>query len=232
MRTSRPNFSTLQHLNGNLLCAVDVETTGTDHDKHDIIEIALLPLDAQYKPNKRMQIFNLTMRPVRTENVDRKALEVNQSTYDEICNNALYPDRVAELFVEWFTKLNLGFNKRISPLAHNWPFDMNFIRDWLGEMTFHQIFDGRYRDLQASCLFANDLADWRGDRIPYPKVNLSYIANELKVNHEDAHQALADCRITAECYEKLMQVEQRSYGMVDRSVIEAANANAESKTPE
>ena len=40
------------HLNGNILCAVDVETTGLEVGFHEIWQIAVLPLDSNIKPNK------------------------------------------------------------------------------------------------------------------------------------------------------------------------------------
>ncbi len=200
----------LVNLNGNLLCAVDVETTGLNPEKHDIIEIAVLPLDNDFKPQKQSLVpwFHMTMKPRRPENIDLDALEVNRSKLVEICNNALDADRVADLFMEWFEKLNLGIEKRISPLAHNWIFDVTMIRNWIGPLSTELIFDGRYRDTMAFALSQNDCAEQRGTLCPYPKVNLKYLASTLKVDSPDAHNALPDCRITAEIYTKMIRAHQ------------------------
>jgi hypothetical protein len=45
--------------------------------------------------------------------------------------------RVADLFEEWFGKLNLGFQKAVIPLAHNWPHDAAFLHAWLGHLSFN-----------------------------------------------------------------------------------------------
>lgn len=106
MARLRP-FPGLVNLNGNLLCAVDVETTGTVPGFHDIIEIAVLPLDNAFKPSTLVMPFCMTMRPTRPENVNLDALSVNRGKYTEIMTNSLTADKVADFLVEWFEKLNL-----------------------------------------------------------------------------------------------------------------------------
>ncbi len=192
------------HVNGNMICSIDVETTGLDWNKHDIIEIAVIPLDNQYQPQKTVMPFCLTMRPRRPENVQMDALRVNRQEYTKILTNSLDAMRVADLFVEWFEKLNLGLGRRISPLAHNWVFDREFIKDWLGPLTFELIFDGRYRDTQVAAAYANDVADMNSRPCPYPKINLSYLCTQLKIDHSDAHRALPDARVTAEVYREMV----------------------------
>ncbi len=204
MPRSRP-FPGLVSLNGNLLCAIDVETTGTDPRKHDVIEIAVLPLDNQFKPSKLVLPFNMTMQPSRPENINLDALEVNRQKLTYVMTNSLSADKVADFLVEWFERLNLGIGKRLSPLAHNWPFDREMIIEWLGNKTFELIFDGRFRDTMSLALSMNDCAEQTGNLCPYPKVNLVYLASQMKIDHIDAHNALPDCRITAEIYAEMVK---------------------------
>ncbi len=198
-------YAGLVNLNGNLLCAVDVETTGLDATKHDIIELAVVPLDNQFQPHKQARLFHMTMQPRRPENVNMDALAVNRSKYVDILTNSLTSDRVADLFVEWFERLNLGIGRRISPLAHNWPFDMGMLKEWLGSLTFELIFDCRFRDTMAFALSQNDCAEQRGILCPYPVVNLGALANQLRVDKSDAHNAVPDCRITADVYAEMIR---------------------------
>lgn len=198
-------FPGLVSLNGNVLCAVDVETTGTDPAKHDIIEIAVLPLDNHFQPSRLIVPFNMTMQPRRPENIDIDALTVNRAKYAEIMANSLTADKVGDFLVAWFEKLNLGTHKRISPLAHNWPFDRAMLIEWLGPLTVDYIFDGRFRDSMAFASSMNDVAEQTGALCPYPKVGLSNIASRLKIATDDAHHALPDCRITAEVYAEMIK---------------------------
>lgn len=194
------------HLNGNLLCAIDVETTGVIPGQHDLIQICVLPLNSDLKPLREILPFYMEMQPKRPENVDHNAMKVNRLNFAELLLRATDPYKASDLFEEWFERLKLPFNKRISPLAHNWPFDRGFILDWLGQKTFEYIIDGRFRDTMTAALFANDRSCFNNIPTPYPKVNLTYLASQLKVEHKELrrHDALQDCIITAEIYHRMM----------------------------
>lgn len=190
------------HLNGNLLCAIDVETTGTDPTKHDIVQICILPLDSQIKPHKTIIPFYMEMQPRQPDNIDWSAMAINRMS--KIMLNGIEAYRAADLLEEWFEKLKLGNHKRISPLAQNWVFDKAFIENWLGPKMFSYIFDGRYRDTMPAALYANDKAFFMGESYPYQKVNLAFLASTLKVEQDRAHDAMSDCATTAEVYRRML----------------------------
>jgi DNA polymerase III epsilon subunit-like protein len=192
------------HLNGNLLCAVDTETTGTVPGKHDLIQVCILPLDSELKPLKDINPFYILLKPKRPENADPDAMRVHKIPMSDLVNQGIDPYEAEILFEEWFNKLGLPHNKKISPLAQNWPFDRGFILDWLGVPAFEQFFDRYYRDTMVAALFCNDLADFKVEQTPYPKVNLKYLASQLKVEHDRAHDALGDCVVTAEVYRRML----------------------------
>ncbi len=199
------------HLNGNLMCAVDTETTGDRPGFHDLIQVCILPLGWDLKPifktkeGRSLTPFYCELKPRRLENyTNEPKLNVKREVLSKICLDGLDPDSAADLFMEWYEKLNLAVNKRISPLAQNWPFDREFLMDWMGRAQFGHIFDARYRDTMSAALFENDKADFRNLHYPYPKVNLAYLASQLKVEHQRAHDALQDCVVTAEVYRRML----------------------------
>jgi DNA polymerase III epsilon subunit-like protein len=195
----------LVHLNGNLLCAVDTETTGLDPEVHDIVQIAVLPLDSEIRPLEGILPFNMHLKPKRPQNADPKALKINRLNLVELIERGMEPDRGADIFMEWFEKLNLGYNKRIAPLGHNYPFDRGFIHGWLGPKNYEFAFDYHVRDSVSAALFLNDRAAFHAEAAPYPKVNLKYLCSQLGVENQGAHDALQDCLATAECYRRMMQ---------------------------
>lgn len=221
-------YSAPTHLNGNVLCAIDLETTGTLVGHHDIIEIAILPLDSFFKPSVEIMPVNITMQPRQPENIDPKALSVNRTKLIDIMANSITSDRAADLLVQWFNQLNLGFRKRLSPIGHNWKFDHGFLVDWLGQTQYDEMFDSRYRDVMAASLFINDYSDIRNERIPFPKVNLKYLASQFKIDYTEGHTALGDCRITAEVYRRMLY----AFTETDRDHRSALSETQEDLIPE
>lgn len=197
-------IKSLLHLNGNILCAVDVETTGFVPGHHDIWQIAILPLDNLIKPAKGIIPFYLDLKVKRPENINKKAVKLNRTDFYTRQLRAIDPWEAADMLDEWVQKLNLPMRKGICALASNWPFDRSFIIDWLGHESFQQFFSPWYRDTMVSATFQNDIADHRGNRIEYPKVGLASLGGRLKVKNEKAHDALQDCIATAEVYRRLI----------------------------
>ncbi len=193
------------HLNNHLLCAIDTETTGDKPGFHDIIQVAVIPLDANIKPFKDITPFYMDIQPKRPENYNPEAMRKNRTRITDAMLNGVEAYRAADLFDEWVKKLNLGFNKRIIPLAHNWPFDRGFLIDWLGHESVDQYFDGRHRDTMVIASFMNDLAEFRQNPHPYAKVELKYLATTLQVPIDRAHDALQDALGAANIYRKLIQ---------------------------
>jgi len=192
------------HLNGNKLCVFDVETTGLDPYKHDIWQFCCLALDFSLKVDKEFIPFDLGLKPRNVENRDPSA--ISKKRFNHAIVSGMDYDIGASLFVEWCDRLGLGFKKRIMPLAHNWPFDREFIIEWLGRETFDYYIDPRYRDTIVAGAFVNDVCDHNAERVPLTALNLRAVARCLNVEWDDhsAHNAVYDCLKTAEVYRKLI----------------------------
>lgn len=196
------------HHNYQIICAIDIETTGLDHKNHDIVEIAIVPLDSSYLPHPGVMPLDLTLRPERMENIDYDSLARVGGTREKMAGYRLngYDSMfAAELFESWFKLLEMPEGKRILPLAHNWPFERSFIQEWLGPKTFEYYFDGRYRDTMAFAAMMADAIDLRGGHSEYPKLNLGYLCTVLEVHNPRAHSALEDAVACAECYRRMLK---------------------------
>jgi len=206
------------HFNGNLLAAIDVETTGFIPGHHDIIQICVLLLDSDIKPDLQVNPFYVNMKPKRPENIEPDAMEVSRISFANIMQTAIDPWDAADLFDDWFVNLRkdmhnrrakLPENRKLLPLAQNWAFDLNFVKDWLGEKSSFDFFHPWYRDTLAVAQFLND--QYAKDpncvlphKVPFPKSNLGYICSQLNVKNEKAHDALQDCIATAEAYRRMV----------------------------
>jgi DNA polymerase III epsilon subunit-like protein len=195
----------LKHLNGNILCVIDVETTGLVVGKNEIIQICILPLNHRLEPDPEIMPFDMYIKP--QYEIDSHVKRTNRKLLAKAINMGVDPYYAAELFDAWVDGLHLKEGKRISPLAQNWAFDREFIKDWLGDENFTYRIDGRYRDLMSVALFLNDVAAIHVEPYPFPKVNLRYLASQLKIDTEEErfHDAVYDCIVTAKVYKQMVQ---------------------------
>ncbi len=197
----------MRHLNGNLLCAVDVETTGLVPGHNDMWQIAILPLNSRIEPAKDVMPFYMNMKVKRPDNIDKNAIKIANLDFYEAQKRAVDPWSAADMLDDWFEALKLPVYKKICPLASNWPFDRAFIIDWLGDETYHQLFSPHYRDTMVAALFENDIADHRSNKVEYHHVGLGALASKMNVVNNKAHDALQDCLTTAKVYQRLLRAQ-------------------------
>lgn len=200
--------NSMVHHNGNQTCVIDTETTGLDAHYHEIIQICILPIDSNFLPRNDVNPFYIEIKPEYPERADPKALSVNKLSFAKIAQRGFSKDKATDLLEGWINKLKLpytkyGTRKKIRPLGHNYAFDRDFIIRWLGIDLYNEWFDYHYADTMIAANFLNDKAAMHGENTPYPKINLTYIANILNVPNHKAHDSLNDCAVTAEVYKKL-----------------------------
>lgn len=198
------------HLNGNLLCAVDVETTGVTPGYHDLIQVAILPLDSNIKPLQTVVPFYMNLMPQRPENIDYKAQQVSKLTMLELMKNSVEPDVAEDMLAYWYDKLNLPLTttgqKKLMPLWSNGSFDKSFLLEWLGRERYDSIFSFHERDTQSLALYLNDRFYQHVEKVPFPKVGVKYLASCFGIINHKAHDALSDCFTTAEIYRRLLMM--------------------------
>ena len=192
------------HCNGNIICAIDIETTGLQAGFNDLVQIAVVVLDHEFKPNKSVPFFYTDLKPLRPDNAHPKAFVKNGLSLAKLINNGIDPWKAGELFIEWFEKLNLKEGKKIMPLGFNYDFDKSFLIEWLGPETYNQLFDHNPRDVYHAISFINDKMWWKADPIQFPKKSLAYVANILGIKPANSHDALSDAITSAEAWRRLL----------------------------
>lgn len=202
-----PKTKSLVHLNNNLLCAIDIETTGRNPNYHEIIQIAILPLDNWYKPREDLPVFDQRICPQHMHRVDDEALQISKIQLQDICHTGLHPEKVYELFTYWFEKLKLGIHKKIVPLGYNVSaFDMPFIQQWMGADAYQTYFHGFARDAMTVANFLNDVSDIHNEQTPFTELKMRAVAKALDIEiiQGMSHDALYDAYISAEIYKKML----------------------------
>jgi DNA polymerase III epsilon subunit-like protein len=198
-------YDGLVHLNGRLLAAIDYETTGLIAGYNEIIQIGIVPLTADLRPNPEIRPFYHNIAPEFPERQEPGAGCIHGLDLNDLMLNAPSKDRVADLLVDWWERLELPSTKHLIPLAHNWSFESSFGKAWLGDSLFNSIFHSHARDGMLFAGSLNDIAAFAGLPIPFPLVGLNALARQLGVVNENPHDALSDSLAEAEVYRCLVQ---------------------------
>jgi DNA polymerase III epsilon subunit-like protein len=198
--------SSLLSLNGNMMVSVDVETTGLTPGYHEIVQIAVVPLDNDIMPSKEHRAFYIHICPEFPERADPKATKIHGLDMDWLITNGIDKWRAADMLEEWVTSLDLPVSKRVAPLAHNFPFEKAFLSDWLGRETYDALFYIHHRDTQVVGSLCNDLASYWGKDIPFGRVGLSSMCEKMGVVNDKAHDSLADALAGANLYRELVKL--------------------------
>ena len=175
MTTPYPSLT----LQGNLMVAIDVETTGRLAGHHEIVQIAAQPLNTQLEPLEGVLPFYMNIQKWK----------------------------VADLFDEWFQRLDLPHRKSLIPLAHNWAFEAGFLKHWLGLESFSQFFHPHPRDTMLLALSIQDRAVFRGENLPFKSFGLGALCKWFDIPLDDHHDALADALAVARLYKGLLLLE-------------------------
>lgn len=194
------------HFNGNLLCAIDTETTGLKPGHHEILDLCILPLGLDLKPSKQFRMFNIKIKPEHPERTDPEAHRMNSDLMRECLIHGIDRWAAVDMLSTWFKKLNLPERKKIVPLGSNYQHDRAFIQEFLGGFySYDEFFRSDCRDCMLMALMVNDQYDWHSDKIPFPKTKLGYLATTLGIEANNAHTALGDCLTSAEVYKRLLR---------------------------
>jgi DNA polymerase III epsilon subunit family exonuclease len=163
--------------------AIDLETTGLNPYKHEIIEIGAVSftLDGLEKD------FSILIRPERK--MDPKARAIHQISAEELATNAVSLAEGVSAFMQFMTDGSWVF--------HNAPFDLAFLKQAYGSLKLPWPNRSYYDHLQLS-------RKLRAERMSH---SLESIKKELGIDTGQAHRALADARATALAFTNLLLTE-------------------------
>lgn len=198
-------YSSLPHINGNLLCAIDLECTGLRSGYHEIIQIAVIPLDHELNPNEAIRPIQWNLQPMYIARAEAKASETHKLDLYELAKHGIHPDRAQDLLIEWFENLQLPREKRIVPLAHNWAYEYSFLNSWLGPDLMHALFHAHARDSMALAIALNDLKFMLGRTIQPSSVSLPALCVHYGITNQKPHDAFCDALAGAQLYRCLLK---------------------------
>ena len=180
-----------------IIAAIDIETTGLDPLFHDIIEIAILPLDGEFEPLGDIPPFVARIRARRPQNASAKAMEVNELDLDD---GDEYHEFLARLLA-WLEEYRI---EKIQMLGQNADFDRSFIEaniPELGRMLGHR----DIRDSQRLACAYNDLVRMKTGKPAFEWLGLTDLRKALGIEGSQEHRALDDALDAARVYKALLE---------------------------
>lgn len=172
--------------------ALDIETTGLDSTFNEIIEIGgvLFSYDKKKKEYKIEKTFEFKIKPEHIENANKIALKVNGY------KPHLWVDALnAHAVLKKVAKLVKG---RVM-VAHNAPFDFNFLNESFKKYKIKNTLHYHVLDtISIGFLFLKNTDATR--------LSLAYLCDYFNIENKKAHTALSDAMATYELFVKLMSI--------------------------
>lgn len=177
----------------------DVETTGLDAKKQDIIQLAyLIEID-----DKVIEEGNYELQPFNYATIEPKALEISKRTVEDLKTYS-QPKEIYFKLIKTLDKYVDKYNKKdkFIPAGYNVNFDLQFLREfWFknNNKYFGAYFDYHILD-PITTLY---LLAYKG-LIKVKDYHLKTICEYFKIPIE-AHDALSDIKATREVIRKVME---------------------------
>lgn len=176
------------------LAFLDVETTGLDPQKHEVIQIGIvlakqIPRDGNMGPMiEKIEEIEIKIKPERIEDAEEDALRVNGYSETEWM---FAPD--LKNAMEFISKKLEGTVQ----VSHNLTFDAAFMEKCFERVGMENTM-ARYKLDTISIAFA------RLYNRPDVKYSLRYLCELFQIKNDNAHTALADAKALYHVYKKMM----------------------------
>ncbi|MEZ4211014.1 MAG: 3'-5' exonuclease [Candidatus Paceibacterota bacterium] len=176
------------------LAFVDIETTGFDPDKHEIIELGVVLVKQVGDKGNQFEIieeFEFKIKPERIEDADPQALKVNG--YDP--SQWVFANTLKEAMTIFADKTEGAIFT-----AHNLTFDFSFIEHAFKKTGVeNKMFYPKLDTISVAYAKLHDNPQ-------VEKFRLQKLCEYFGITNERAHTALADAKATFLVYEKLMKL--------------------------
>ena len=177
---------------------IDIETTGLSPKFHKTLTVGLLLIDVEIDFLDILDSNHIFIKH-KNYNSSKEAMAVNKINLKKHELHAVLPKKACNQINRFIEKNVLH---EIPLVGHNITFDKGFLNALFNQgETFHKFYHKHedtmwmWRSLQ------------RKNLVPYKGSNLQNVANHLGIDYTKAHNALADCEITAKVYHKLLSLQ-------------------------
>ena len=177
------------------LLLIDLETTGLDASRHEIIQLAAILLDKKTLAEK--EVFDTFVRPAKWRTRDRESMAINGISWQQVQGAPRLPEVIKN-----FDRL---FGHDVILSHYGGPLDMDFLRAAYKKYFKEFPFDHHYFNLWGlffSYLAAqNKLKNTRH----FTGFTLDGFLKVYRLKSNNRHDALEDCRLEAEILRRVMK---------------------------
>jgi DNA polymerase III alpha subunit (gram-positive type) len=178
------------------LLILDIEATGTDVTKHEIIQLAAILLDK--KTLKEKAQFSSYIKPRHWKNRMPAAMEVNGITWEQL--------KKAPSMRSVLQKFTKQFGTNILPTTYGGNLDIVFLPSAYRQAGLKFPFDYHTFNIWALCYTYMAKRKKLTNKKRFAGFRLEEIARDLKVEvPENRHDALVDCQFEAAVLRKLVK---------------------------
>lgn len=177
---------------------IDLEFSGFDTQKHEILQIAAVLLDK--KTLKEKKVFSSYVRPTKWRHRDHESMAVNKISFKTI--------KDAPPLKEAIREFNRVFGHNLIQAAYVGFNDKRFLIDAYKKSGIKYQFDYHYFDLWGlfyAYLAARNKLTSKKDFAGFGLESLIKMF-KIKINGNQLHDALVDCRVEAEVLRKIMEL--------------------------
>ena len=178
-----------------IMAAIDLETTGLDAARCEVIDMAVVPLNDDFTVSAEIPEFTSRIKAEHPETAETDALRVNGMNP----NDGVPLEKVRRDFVAWMRDNGIG---KIVPLGHNLGFDMKFLLKTFPEAS--RVFCHRGRDSMRLALAINDISVRDDGEAMFRSVSLAAVKDALGIEGEVNHGAFEDAKDAAAVYRKML----------------------------
>lgn len=174
---------------------IDLEATGVNFTKHEVIQVAAVLLDR--KTLKEKKAFVSYVRPKAWKSRDPKAMEVNKITLATL-KDAPLPKVVAKQFLEAFPA------DSVILANYGGVFDINFLRRMIESSGFAYAYDHHIFNLWPLMYVYIAKHGKFTNKHKFAKFGLEEFIKMFKLDIQ-SHDALEDCRLEAEILRRILK---------------------------
>ncbi|MBT7102393.1 3'-5' exonuclease [archaeon] len=176
---------------------IDTETTGLSPRFNSLLTVGMLHIDVEKDFLKILDSSHIFIRHL-SGSVNPQALKVNKINIEEHNKTAITPNSACKQINQFIDKNSLH---KTLLVGHNLHFDRGFLSALYVKEDQDPIFHHEHEDT---------MYIWRNLQkkgiVPYGRSNLQTLSEHFNLDYSKAHDALADCHITAKVYHKMLNL--------------------------